>query len=113
MTTGGSGGSGGGGPPATAPIAHVAPGSAGYTLLCGAGIAGMVLGDFERNGVVNHTDPEYLARITRPGAIVLANLDIDDLARVPSPPPADMATLLDARDARVNGAADEPDLSLI
>jgi len=111
MANGGSGRSTSGS--AVAPVAHVAPGSAGYNLLCGAGIAGMVLGDFERNGVVNHSDAEYLVRVTRPGAIVLANLDITDLGRVPAPPPADMATILDASDARVNGPADEAGMTLI
>ncbi len=95
------------------PIAHVAPGTAGYNLLCTPGIAGMILGDFERSGTVNHTDPEYLVRLLRPGAILLANLDIDDAARLAALRPGDLATALDAIDARVNGPDDSSDLTTI
>lgn len=98
--------------PVQAPLAQVAPGSSGYNTLCAPGVAAMILGDFDRTGMVNHTDPEYLSRITRPGAIVLPNLDIDDPTRVTAFP-ANLASLLDASDARVNTAADEPDLSII
>ncbi len=99
--------------PPPPPIAHLAPGSPGYNLLCTPGIAGMILGDFERNAVVNHTDPEYMARILRPGAILLANLDIDDPVRLAALRPGDLRGHLDGEDARVNGVADQPDLSTI
>lgn len=95
-----------------APIAQVAPGSSGYNALCAPGVAAMILGDFDRTGIVNHVDPEYMARITRPGAIVLPNLDIDELSRV-AVPPVDLSAFLDCADNRVNTTADEADLSVI
>ena len=94
----------------------MAPGSAGYNLLCLPGLAGVLIGDFERSGGVEESDPEYLARVTRPGAILLANLDVNDASRLPAPP-ADRVALIDGADDRINNTSgssdDESTLTLL
>jgi hypothetical protein len=67
--------------------------------------------DYERNGTLDATEAEHLVRLLRPGAILLANLDISDMSRLPSPPPADLVKLLDANDDDTNGADDERQLA--
>jgi Protein-arginine deiminase (PAD) len=67
--------------------------------------------DYERNGTLDATEAEHLVRLLRPGAILLANLDISDMTRLPTPPPADLVPLLDGKDDITNGAADEKQLT--
>ncbi|MCK6556305.1 protein-arginine deiminase domain-containing protein [Candidatus Binatia bacterium] len=99
-------------PPILVPPALVALGSALYNALCAPGVAGSLHADFDRSGSVDQTDPEYLERVKRPGAILLPNLDISDFGRLPVPRPADLRPHLDATDAAVNGAADQGQLTL-
>lgn len=68
------------------------------------------MADFNRD---QREDPavDMDVRLLRPGLIVLPNLDIDDLARLPAPRPADVTGLLDSSDAVTNGALDEAGLS--
>lgn len=105
-----------------------------YNLLCLPGVAAIIFGDFDRDNDVDSSgllvtvgdkadlskeiQDEYLKRVIRPGAIVLANLDIDDPSRQPSNPalpasPLDRRPFIDAKDKEVNGVADEKDLTLI
>jgi hypothetical protein len=69
--------------------------------------------DYERNGALDATEAEHLVRLLRPGAILLANLDISDMSQLPSPPPKDLVTVLDGKDDRANGAADEKQLTAL
>ncbi len=93
----------------------VAPGSPGYNLLCLPGIAGVLHGDFDRSGIVDHSDADRNKRLLRPGTIILANLDIDDplpSASPPAPPP-DLNAHLDAtKDVQINGGNDVDELTL-
>lgn len=82
-------------------------------VLCTGGVAATFVADFDRNGGVSHSAAESALRITRPGTIVLANLDMDPSASLPSPAPANLVPYLNANDNVVNGAADERDLTLL
>lgn len=103
--------------PVAQPPARLAPTST--NTLAPAGIALALAADYDRDNTVNPDtkDPkaEYRKRITRPGAILLANLDIDDPSRLPTPapgtPPPDLSGNLDGGDNVINGAADESDLA--
>jgi hypothetical protein len=67
--------------------------------------------DYERNGTLDATEAEHLVRLLRPGAILLANLDISDVTRLLPTRPLDLLPLLDSKDDVVNGAADEKQLT--
>lgn len=84
-------------------------------VLCTGGVAATFVADFDRNGAVNHSAAESALRITRPGTIVLANLDldVDPAAPLPSPAPANLIPHLNANDDVTNGATDERDMTLI
>jgi hypothetical protein len=79
-------------------------------VLCTAGVAATFVADFDRQDGVTHSAAESALRITRPGAIVLANLDLDN---PPSPRPANLISVLNANDNVINGAQDERGLTLL
>src|SRR5215471_16290867 len=87
----------------------VALGSAGYNLLCAPGIAGVILGNFDRQAETEETPQEYHKRILRPGAILLANLDIDH----PIDPSKERFEQLDAMDNRVNDGDDSREMATL
>jgi hypothetical protein len=98
-------------PPVKLPVAPVAPGSSGVSTLSPPGLAIRLHADYDRTGTLNATEAEHLVRLLRPGAILLANLDISDLTRIPTPAPADLAPMLDGLDSDINGAADQAQMT--
>jgi len=94
-------------PPPPGPLllpAWVLPGGVS---LCTPGFSARFVADFDRTQTLDLTTAEAAVRVIRPGVIVLANLDIDDVASLPAPLPADLTIHLDAKDAKTNGATDE------
>ena len=77
------------------------------------GLVARLHADYERNGTLDATEAEHLVRLLRPGAILLANLDISDMSQLPSPAPKDLVPLLDCKDTQTNGAADEKQLTAV
>ncbi len=87
----------------------VAPGDSGYNLLCSPGIAGRILGNFDRQADTEETPQETNRRILRPGAILLANLDISP-PLVGSRPRGEH---LDAADDRVGSGDDSREMATL
>ncbi len=103
-------------PPTTLPLAPVAPGSTGVNTLAPPGLVVRLHADFDRSGSVASDAAEDQVRLLRPGAIILPNFDISDLGRLPPVIPGaaalDRETLLDFKDALINGIADQAQLTL-
>jgi len=97
-------------PPAKLSVAPVAPGATVVNTLAPPGLVARLHADFDRDGSIAATDPEAQVRLLRPGAIILPNLDINDLSRVPAVPPGgppqDLEGFLDFKDTIVGGASD-------
>ncbi len=99
-----------------------------YNLLCHSGIAGILFADFDRNGTFDSSGlmvtignvadlhpeirQEYLKRVIRPGAILLANLNINRSGAFSAS--TDRSTVLDSSDNEFDPATgDIDDLTLI
>jgi hypothetical protein len=93
--------------------APVAPGTGIVNTLAPPGLAVRLHADFDRTGALDASTQEHLVRLIRPGAIILANLDISDPARIPSPRPADLVPLLDANNDTVDGKVDLAQLTAV
>jgi hypothetical protein len=79
--------------------------------VCAPSFGGRFVADFDRDRVVDATVGETNQRLLRPGLILLANLDIDDVSRVPSSAAADLTAVLDCKDATINGTDDKAGLT--